>query len=127
MIQQGWRILGRNIRTRHSEVDLIAFRGGVLSVVEVKATARFSPQAPNLERFLRPAKVSALVRGLHGFLGTEASSCPAFAVMRGDLAVVVPRLASRGTTAADRTELGRGIFYYEDVFALEPSDDAPSL
>jgi len=33
----GWRILGFRLRTRAGEIDLLARRGGVLAVVEVKS------------------------------------------------------------------------------------------
>jgi len=33
----GFRILGRNVRTRHGEIDLIAFDGRTLVFAEVKA------------------------------------------------------------------------------------------
>jgi len=36
---QGWRIVGRRIRTRLGEVDLIARRGRIVAFVEVKARA----------------------------------------------------------------------------------------
>jgi putative endonuclease len=32
----GWEIIGRNIRTRHSEIDIIASSRGVIHFVEVK-------------------------------------------------------------------------------------------
>ena len=33
----GWRVVARNLQTPHSEVDMVAVRGDVLAVVEVKA------------------------------------------------------------------------------------------
>lgn len=41
---RGYRLLGRNLRTPCGEVDLLAEQGGLLVLVEVKATAR--PGAP---------------------------------------------------------------------------------
>lgn len=38
-LQNGWRILARRLRTRSGEADLVARRGSILAVVEVK-TAR---------------------------------------------------------------------------------------
>ncbi len=37
LAQQGWRILERNYRTRHGEIDLVAWDGRWLAFVEVKA------------------------------------------------------------------------------------------
>jgi putative endonuclease len=34
---QGWRVLHRNWRWRHKEIDIIAQRGGVIAFVEVRA------------------------------------------------------------------------------------------
>lgn len=39
LMLHGWRILGFRHRTREGEVDLLARRGGVLAVVEVKRRA----------------------------------------------------------------------------------------
>lgn len=36
LTERGWRILARNFRSGHKEVDLIARRAGVLAFVEVK-------------------------------------------------------------------------------------------
>lgn len=33
----GWRLLGRNVRTRNGEIDLIAIDGSCLTFIEVKA------------------------------------------------------------------------------------------
>jgi putative endonuclease len=44
----GFKILARNVRTRHGEIDLIAFDGHTLTFVEVKsrrASSRAIPQA----------------------------------------------------------------------------------
>jgi putative endonuclease len=47
----GWRILERNARTRHGELDLVAIDGRTLVFVEVKAGRRgaaFGPERPVL-------------------------------------------------------------------------------
>ncbi len=33
---QGWDIIGRNVRTKHSEIDIVASSRGVVHIVEVK-------------------------------------------------------------------------------------------
>ena len=39
LICKGYRILGHRLRTPHGEVDVAAWKGGVLVIVEVKARA----------------------------------------------------------------------------------------
>lgn len=43
LMARGWRILGFRLKTPQGEIDVLARRGGVLAVVEVKA--RSSPEA----------------------------------------------------------------------------------
>lgn len=38
--RRGWRILARNWRFHHKEIDVVAERGGVVAFVEVKARTR---------------------------------------------------------------------------------------
>ena len=45
----GWRIVARNARSRHGELDIVALDGGTLVFVEVKAgraDSRFGPERP---------------------------------------------------------------------------------
>lgn len=44
---KGWRILGRRVRTKAGEVDLIAKRGTVVAFVEVSNTPRRTVHANN--------------------------------------------------------------------------------
>ncbi len=47
----GWKIVERNARTRHGELDIVALDGRVLVFVEVKAArpgTRFGPEKPIL-------------------------------------------------------------------------------
>ena len=47
----GWRIVARNARSRHGELDIVALDGGSLVFVEVKAGragAAFGPERPVL-------------------------------------------------------------------------------
>jgi putative endonuclease len=51
LAEAGWRILERNARTRHGELDLVALDGRALVFVEVKAGRRgatFGPERPVL-------------------------------------------------------------------------------
>lgn len=43
----GFALLARNVRTRHGEIDLIAFDGRVLAFVEVKSRTQVSGGPPN--------------------------------------------------------------------------------
>lgn len=59
----GWRILGRNIRRGRDELDIVAIPrgGGVLAIVEVKASRRFAPtlrrvDVPKQRRIARAAE-----------------------------------------------------------------------
>ncbi len=61
---KGYRILGHRLRTPHGEVDIAAWKQGVLVIVEVKARASFAaglyavtPQAQ--QRIARAAQVLA--------------------------------------------------------------------
>jgi putative endonuclease len=52
----GWELVERNARTRYGELDLVAFDGGTLVFVEVKAGragADFGPERPVLAVDLR--------------------------------------------------------------------------
>lgn len=67
----GYRVLARNVRTPHGEVDIVAIERGVLVVVEVKTTARQDPETA-------PAGVAAaqarrLGRAAHWIAGRSAS------------------------------------------------------
>lgn len=41
LMAKGYRILGHRCRTPHGEVDVVAWKGGVLVIVEVKARSTF--------------------------------------------------------------------------------------
>ncbi len=42
----GWRVVGRNVRIGHDEVDIIAERGGRVRFVEVRFVGRARPVTP---------------------------------------------------------------------------------
>jgi len=46
LIQDGWRLLGRNVRIGRGELDIVARRGPVLAFVEVKARRTSTCGAP---------------------------------------------------------------------------------
>ena len=46
--RDGWEILGRRVRTGAGEIDLLARRAGLMSVVEVKARPRLADAAAAL-------------------------------------------------------------------------------
>lgn len=63
----GWRILGFRLKTPHGEIDLLARRGGVLAVVEVKRRATLDEAAlavgpEQRRRLLRAAAAVAASR-----------------------------------------------------------------
>lgn len=43
---EGWRILERNARTRHGELDIVALEGGALVFVEIKAARSGTSRGP---------------------------------------------------------------------------------
>lgn len=64
LIAKGYRVLGHRLRTPYGEVDVAAWKGGVLVIVEVKARASYAagafaitPQAQ--QRIARAAQVLA--------------------------------------------------------------------
>lgn len=72
LMLRGWRILGFRLKTPHGEVDLLARRGRVLAVVEVKARptleAALAAVHPSQQARLRRAgeALAARRRGLAG-------------------------------------------------------------
>lgn len=77
---KGWRILARRLRMPSIELDLVARRGDVLAVVEVK---------------WRPSPEGALV----------ALTPPAVARLRAAAAEIAAREAARGRPVAARVDL----------------------
>lgn len=64
LIAKGYRILGHRLRTPYGEVDLAAWKSGILVIVEVKARATYDAGAHALtpraqERIARAAGVLA--------------------------------------------------------------------
>ncbi len=66
--QQGWEILAQNYRRRGTELDLVAFKGGTVAFIEVKARKELVPLVGIVEALLPAAKQAALQRGAMTFL-----------------------------------------------------------
>lgn len=66
---RGYRILGRNVRTRWGEIDLIAEDGQVLVFVEVKV--RRDDQFGGPAAAITPAKQTRLTRLAQGYLAAR--------------------------------------------------------
>ncbi len=67
LMLKGYRILARRVRTPAGELDLVARRGGVLAIVEVK-------RRPTLDEGVEAVSVhqqSRIVRGTQSFLATR--------------------------------------------------------
>ncbi|EAR16255.1 hypothetical protein RB2501_05135 [Robiginitalea biformata HTCC2501] len=60
LLASGYRILCRNYRYRRAEIDVLAFREGVLVVIEVKTRTRAFYEA--LSRSIPRSKIARLVR-----------------------------------------------------------------
>lgn len=81
---KGYRILGRRVRLRSGEVDIIAQRGGVLAMVEVKAR-------PTIEEgfaALDPRGLGRIVRA--GEAWAAARPAAAALDLRFDLVIIRP-------------------------------------
>ena len=80
---KGYRILGFRLRTPRGEIDLLARRGGVLAVVEVKRRPTLDEAAAALTAE-QAERLAAAARGL--------GSRPAFRrlVLRGDIVALAP-------------------------------------
>jgi putative endonuclease len=63
---EGYEIRGRNYRFRRAEIDILAFRDGVLVVVEVKTRTRGFYKS--LSHTISPSKIQRLVRAADHFV-----------------------------------------------------------
>jgi putative endonuclease len=90
----GFSTLARNVRTRHGEIDLIAFDGKVLAFVEVKTRAAgFGGRAirPDQEPlpWLRPRQRARLRRLARAWLSDERHERPRARTIRFDAVGVI--------------------------------------
>ena len=89
LMAKGYRILGRRVRTRAGEVDLIARRGRIVAFIEVKARGDVAGAAAALG----PAQRERLVRAASLYVASR----PALQAldMRFDLVLAAPRRLPR--------------------------------
>ena len=95
----GFAIVGRNVRTRHGEIDLIAFNGETLAFIEVKTRRshrrwRLAPEEQPLA-WLRGRQRARLRRLAAAWLHEESRNRPAAHTIRFDAIGVVVDEADR--------------------------------
>ncbi|MBX3492488.1 MAG: YraN family protein [Parvibaculum sp.] len=90
---KGYRILARRLKTRAGEIDMVARRGRVLAVVEVKASAQAAMAGERAVEALLPRQQQRLARAAMHLLAMR----PALAGLdlRFDLVLVAPRRLPR--------------------------------
>ena len=86
---RGWRIVARGWRCPSGEIDILARRGGVLAVIEVKSRG----DAERAAAAILPRQRRRIARAAAAFLVTR----PEFAglTVRFDVMLVAPRRAAR--------------------------------
>jgi putative endonuclease len=85
----GWQILARGWRCRAGEIDILARRGGVLAVIEVKSRQEVATAATALS----PRQRRRIVRAAEAFLVARPDLCGLD--LRFDLMLVAPRRLPR--------------------------------
>ena len=85
LMAKGYRILGFRLRTTHGEIDLLALRGAVLAVVEVKRrrTLEEARAAVTPEQQRRLRRAAASVRGRRRALQDRRIRLDLFALAPG--------------------------------------------
>lgn len=84
LVADGWRIIERNARTRHGEIDIVALHRSSLVFVEVKAgrdCSQFGPERPALAVVARKQK--RIRRLATAWIGS--STLPHFTEIRFDV------------------------------------------
>ncbi|MFM8867906.1 MAG: YraN family protein [Ilumatobacteraceae bacterium] len=78
--RRGWRIVARNFRSKRGELDVVAFRDGVLAVVEVKA--RRSDGFGDPLESISPAKQLRVRRATSDLLESQGASLRGLRITR---------------------------------------------
>ena len=73
--KNGYKIAERNYRFGKSEIDIIAFKGPILTFVEVKLRKNYDFGYP--EQHLKPTQVEAIKRAAEHYL-SQLTSIPTF-------------------------------------------------
>lgn len=82
---RGWRLLERNARTRHGELDIVALDGQTLVFVEVKAgraDSRFGPERP--VHSVHPRKQQRIRRLATAWIAERRGGIPRYERIRFD-------------------------------------------
>ncbi|MBV8889287.1 MAG: YraN family protein [Alphaproteobacteria bacterium] len=93
---RGWRIVAQDWRCPSGEIDILARRGKVLAVIEVKSRGEFAGAATALS----PRQRRRIVRAAEAFLLTRPEL--AALTLRFDVMLVAPRALPRHWPAAWR-------------------------
>jgi putative endonuclease len=86
LVAHGFAVIGRNVRVGPLELDLVARRGGLVVVVEVRTRGDGSFEGPF--ESITPAKRSRLVRGVERLWRERLAAMPAVERVRIDAAAV---------------------------------------
>ena len=90
--REGWTVLGRRLRTEAGEIDLVAAKGGLLAIVEVKSRPTLALAAASLSARQRARLLEAAAIVLAGHPGWGCLGVR-FDVMLVDGAGTVRRIA----------------------------------
>ncbi len=66
LVKNGYQILERNWRFQKAEVDIIAQKGNILAIIEVKT--RSSIEFGNPQDFIKPKKIKLLVNAVNEYV-----------------------------------------------------------
>lgn len=97
LVAAGWRVLERNARTRHGELDIVALDGRTLVFVEVKAGRAGSAHGPERPVLAVGPRKQLRVRRLAAAWMAERRQLPRYAAIRCDAVGVTFDRAGRLT------------------------------
>lgn len=69
LIENGYKILDRNYRFQKAEVDIIARKGNILSIVEVKTRSSVDFGLP--QDFVKPKQIRNLVKAVDEYVNSN--------------------------------------------------------